>query len=95
MWKTGGTHTLTDATRKRILNRDQHQCTATMRDTGRRCPATSNLEVDHITPYSQGGTDQDNNLRTLCHWHHLKKTEAEAAQGRQAKRPKPKHPAML
>lgn len=45
------------------------------------------VEVDHITPVSQGGDRYDwNNLQSLCHAHHERKTllEAQAAQGNPA-----------
>ena len=30
------------------------------------CQSTKNLVIDHIIPLSQGGTNEMNNLRTLC-----------------------------
>lgn len=30
--------------------------------------------VDHIKPLSKGGTDTDDNCRSLCHEHHRKRT---------------------
>lgn len=69
-------------TRERILTRDYWLCQA--------CLSTGKLTalgvkrwdhaVDHITPKSKGGSDDDDNLQSLCrecHWH---KTEAEAAE---------------
>ena len=37
-------------------------------------PAT---EVDHIIPISQGGTNDDNNLQSICNACHRNKTKAE------------------
>jgi 5-methylcytosine-specific restriction enzyme A len=70
-------------TRARILSRDRHLCQA--------CLATSKptlaTEVDHITPKTKGGTDEDGNLQAICHDCHAAKTEREAAeaQGRTLK----------
>ena len=83
--------------RRRILNRDGNRCTATRND-GTRCPAPA-TDVDHITPASQGGTDDDTNLAALCKWHHDRKTgrEANAARPRLAPRNRPaeQHPGMV
>jgi 5-methylcytosine-specific restriction enzyme A len=38
---------------------------------------TRGAEVDHITPLSQGGTHQADNLQTLCRSHHARKTARE------------------
>lgn len=91
-----GTHRppLPAATRQRILNRDGHQCVAIMRDTGQRCPTTTGLEIDHRIPVYLGGTDDDTNLRALCHWHHTQKTQQESTAAKTAKRTTPKHPGL-
>lgn len=44
--------------RDAIFTRDGHACV--------ECGATTSLEVDHIVPMSRGGTDDDENLQTLC-----------------------------
>lgn len=47
--------------RHEVLKRDGYQCL--------ECGATninSTLEVDHIIPIAQGGTDEFSNLQTLC-----------------------------
>jgi 5-methylcytosine-specific restriction endonuclease McrA len=41
-----------------VLERDNHECT--------QCSATDPLEVHHIVYRSQGGTDELDNLTTLC-----------------------------
>jgi len=47
--------------RLNVLMRDDYTCVK----CGRKGPE-SRLEVDHITPVSKGGTDELNNLQTLC-----------------------------
>ena len=45
-----------------ILNRDNYTCQicgATVKDGAK-------LEIDHIIPYSKGGTNDENNLQVLC-----------------------------
>jgi 5-methylcytosine-specific restriction endonuclease McrA len=81
-------------TRRRILRRDGHACTAVFSD-GRRCglPAT---DVDHIEP---GDDHSDANLRALCGWCHQRKSSAEGgtAAGQRAvssARPPTTHPAL-
>lgn len=44
--------------RQYVLDRDQHQC--------RHCGAQTHLEIDHIIPLAQGGTNDLSNLQTLC-----------------------------
>jgi 5-methylcytosine-specific restriction protein A len=58
--------------RKRILDRDGHRCTELL-GNGERCPITTDLHVDHVTPKALGGSDSDDNLRTLCAMHNLRK----------------------
>lgn len=51
---------ITPAIRGRVLERDHFKC--------RRCGASAEaiLHVDHIVPKSRGGTDDIDNLQTLC-----------------------------
>lgn len=44
-----------------VMQRDNFQCVK----CGKRPPEVQ-LEVDHILPWSRGGTDEESNLRTLC-----------------------------
>jgi hypothetical protein len=54
------TTTIPPRTRREVLARDQHRCTAP------GCGRTRFLEVHHITPRNSGGTNQPPNLMTLC-----------------------------
>lgn len=47
-----------DAIREQVKQRDGHQCLA--------CGATKYLQVDHIVPVYHGGTNDIDNLQTLC-----------------------------
>jgi 5-methylcytosine-specific restriction endonuclease McrA len=44
--------------RSMVLERDEHACI--------ECGATSDLTLDHIHPWSLGGSDEAVNLRVLC-----------------------------
>lgn len=46
------------ALRAAIYDRDGHQCV--------ECESTDDLSLDHIWPWSKGGQDTFDNLRTLC-----------------------------
>jgi len=61
--------------REQILHRDLYTC----QSCGR---VTPELEVDHIINKAQGGSDDDNNLQTLCAPCHKLKTSAESLAGR-------------
>lgn len=56
-----------------ILQRDSYLCQACL-TLGRPTPAT---DVDHITPKVQGGTDDADNLRSLCRACHQAKSQRE------------------
>lgn len=47
-----------DALRSAVYERDGHACL--------HCGATDQLSLDHIHPWSLGGTDTYDNLQTLC-----------------------------
>lgn len=44
--------------RSAVKRRDRYACVW--------CMSTRNLELDHIVPWSAGGSDKPENLRTLC-----------------------------
>lgn len=49
---------LSTSKRKRIMERDAYRC--------QNCGAHRNLSIDHIVPRSAGGSNEDDNLQTLC-----------------------------
>jgi len=60
------------AKRIRVLTRDAFVC----RSCGRVASGQA-AHVDHIVPLEDGGSDQDENLQTLCRSCHGRKTRAE------------------
>ncbi|MGC8560968.1 MAG: HNH endonuclease [Phycisphaerae bacterium] len=56
--------------RKRILERNGFTCQACGAGPGEEAPCEPGkrvrLQIDHILPISQGGTDHDDNLRAVC-----------------------------
>jgi 5-methylcytosine-specific restriction endonuclease McrA len=64
-----------DRQRALVLRRDAGICQHCMRATGAVHVGT---EVDHIVPKALGGTDDADNLQTICRTAHRAKTQAEA-----------------
>lgn len=64
--------------RKVVLRRDKGLCQVCLA-AGKYRPAKA---VDHITPKSQGGTDEVGNLQSICQVCHDAKSAAEAKAGR-------------
>lgn len=52
------------ALRRAILHRDGNRCSIA------GCGSRNRLQVHHVTPWSQGGATDPENLITLCWWHH-------------------------
>lgn len=63
--------------RQRILTRDCGLCQV----CAANARVTLGSEVDHIAPISEGGSDADANLQTICPPCHKAKTASEAASG--------------
>lgn len=79
--------------RAAVLERDGHRCT--WRDDGVRCIEAA-TDVDHI------GDPNDHrpaNLRSLCGWHHDRRTAQQAAAARarlpKMARPAERHPGLV
>lgn len=65
--------------RKRILKRDNYRCRWRL-TTGGRCNDTA-TDVDHI---ERGDDHRDENLQSLCEYHHRIKSGQEGAEARAA-----------
>ena len=82
--------------RAAILKRDGFRCT--WFTDGVRCSARA-TDVDHIVPAHRGGGDDPDNLRSLCKWHHDRKTGREAHAARvkveSRNRPAESHPGFI
>jgi len=50
--------TISEDLRNKIFKRDGNKC--------KKCGSKNNLTIDHIVPFSKGGTTEINNLQTLC-----------------------------
>jgi hypothetical protein len=56
--------TIPPALRRAIIHRDHNRCAAD------GCDSRNRLQIHHITPWSQGGRTDPDNLITLCWYHH-------------------------
>jgi len=61
--------------RERIRTRDNGLCQACRREH----KVSIGVDVDHIVPLWEGGSDHDDNKELLCAEHHQQKSTAEAA----------------
>ncbi len=63
--------TIAPSMRAAVLARDRHRCT--------RCGATRFLEIHHVVPRAEGGSNRADNLTTLCsrchRFHHTRNTK--------------------
>lgn len=60
---------LKSVTRHRVFLKHKGQCAYTHQD-GHRCPEKRHLEIHHLVPVAQGGSDESSNLTLLCFGHH-------------------------
>ena len=82
--------------RAQVLARDRYTCQMQVPGV---CTYVA-TEDDHIVPLAEGGSDDLNNRRAVCHPCHSLKTKEEARRGRaryrnSRTRPKPKHPGLV
>ncbi len=52
-------------TKRRIFHRAEGRCEF-ISDNGKRCESQHQLEIDHKVPWSQGGSNDENNLQACC-----------------------------
>lgn len=82
---------VTTTLRQKTLKKDHYTC----QNCGWQDHTAKTLHTDHIKNLATGGTNNPNNLQTLCTWCHNHKTQQEATQGKNSwKRPKPRHPGL-
>lgn len=55
--------------RKKVFERDLHQCTYKDSITQKQCKSQYKLEIDHKIPFALGGPHELSNLRLLCSAH--------------------------
>ena len=99
-WENNRPTHVPTAVREACLTRDNNRCRAIQRN-GQRCPETTRLEAAHIGQWHEGEQTTVHMVRTLCHWHHNRETQAQAATARRNAKPKPSatrphetHPAL-
>ncbi|HEX6789966.1 MAG TPA: HNH endonuclease signature motif containing protein [Candidatus Krumholzibacteria bacterium] len=68
------TRHIPDEVRDEVFARDGGKCTFTASD-GTRCDSKRGVQLDHIVPYSAGGTHDPSNLRLLCAAHNRRAAE--------------------
>lgn len=86
-WTNTKTH-VTTTTRKRILNRDGHQCAT--------CGTTQGpFDIDHINNQRGPNYNNDANLQVLCADCHKAKTARESGAWRQRIKRQPRKPLGL
>lgn len=61
--------------RRAVWNRDEGRCTYAHPETQHRCGSTHFVQLDHITPFSEGGLHTKENLRLLCGRHNRERMD--------------------
>jgi len=77
-----------DKLRRSILDRNGYTCqvcgSAAGEDSGCEPGKRCRLQIDHVVPISQGGTDDENNLRAVCHGYNKDKSNLKVPTSRDA-----------
>ncbi len=67
--ETAGTTKLTMTLKRKVHHAHNSQCTH-VDQNGERCTQRRHLDIHHIIPKANGGTDDESNLTILCSGHH-------------------------
>ncbi|HRQ73972.1 MAG TPA: HNH endonuclease [Phycisphaerales bacterium] len=77
-----------DKLRRQILDRNGYTCqvcgAGAGEDSGCEPGKKCRLEIDHVIPISQGGTDDEHNLRAVCHAYNKDKANLKVPTSRDA-----------
>lgn len=93
-WEKSRPNHVPPKVREACLARDGYRCTSALRD-GSRCPAVTQLEAAHLGQWREGERTTVDMVRTLCHWHHNRETQQQAARARMNgawSKPSARHP---
>lgn len=79
---------ISDKLRRLILDRDGSTCqicgSAAGEESGCELGKRCKLQIDHIVPISQGGTDDEHNLQAVCVWYNKDKANLKVPTSRDA-----------
>jgi hypothetical protein len=62
-------------TRRFVWIRDEGCCQYVNKETGIKCQSKFALQIDHVHPFSLGGSNEKENLRLLCRNHNIWRTK--------------------
>ncbi|WP_413943222.1 HNH endonuclease [Bdellovibrio sp. HCB-162] len=57
--------------KRKLLKNARYCCEYVNPETGAKCSSKYQLQIDHIHPWSLGGSDEIGNLRVLCRTHNI------------------------
>jgi 5-methylcytosine-specific restriction endonuclease McrA len=79
---------ISDKLRRKILERNGYTCqicgAGAGEDSGCEPGKKCRLQIDHTIPISQGGTDEEHNLRAVCVWYNKDKANLKVPTSRDA-----------
>lgn len=71
---SGGSRNIPARIRRFVWKRDQGVCQYKDKETNKKCESNYAIQIDHIHPYSLGGSHEESNLRLLCRNHNQWRT---------------------
>jgi predicted restriction endonuclease len=79
---------ISDKLRRQILERNGYTCqvcgAGASEDSGCEAGKKCRLQIDHVVPISQGGTDDEHNLRAVCVYYNKDKSNLKVPTSRDA-----------